>query len=129
MGRAARNIDGRVILYADRVTRSIQEAISETERRRAIQAEFNAKHGIVPRSAKRSEQRLLGEESTADMVADNQPSYGVDIPVDPREQQKLVESLKKEMFDAAARKEYELAAQLRDKIQAVLKAAMQNDEL
>jgi excinuclease ABC subunit B len=129
MGRAARNIDGRVILYADRVTRSIQEAISETERRRAIQAEFNAKHGIVPRSAKRSEQRSLGEESTADMVADNQPSYGVDIPVDPREQQKLVESLKKEMFDAAARKEYELAAQLRDKIQAVLKAAMQNDEL
>ena len=125
MGRAARNIDGRVILYADRMTRSMQEAISETERRRAIQAEFNAKHGIIPHSAKRSEQRSLGGEAQGQVVAQSEPLYGADIPADPREQQKLVERLRREMFDAAAKREYELAAQLRDKIQMILKFAME----
>lgn len=127
MGRAARNIDGRVILYADKVTRSIQEAIAETERRRAIQAEFNRTHGVVPRSAKRSEQRSLGEQGGSAALAQSQPTYGLDIPVDPREQQKLIEALKREMFDAAARKEYELAAQLRDKVHAVVAIAMQGE--
>ncbi len=127
MGRAARNVDGRVILYADRMTRSIQEAIAETERRRAIQAEFNAKHGIVPTSAKRAEQRSLGEGTTQSAVAQEAPAYGFDIPADPRERQKYIESLKREMFDAAARKEYELAAQIRDRIQVIVKHALQED--
>ncbi len=118
MGRAARNIDGRVILYADTMTKSMKEAIGETERRRAIQAEFNAKHGITPRSAKRSEQRSLGEGTA---VAEELPTYGVSIPVDPNEQRKLVEQLRKEMFDAAAKREYERAAQIRDTIQTILK--------
>jgi excinuclease ABC subunit B len=118
MGRAARNVDGRVILYADRMTKSMKEAIGETERRRTIQAEFNATHGIVPRSAKRSEQRSLGEATS---VAEALPTYGVDIPTDPNEQRKLVEHLRKEMFDAAAKREYERAAQIRDTIQTILK--------
>ncbi len=131
MGRAARNIEGRVILYADRMTRSINEAISETERRRAIQAAFNKEHGIVPRSAKSSQQRALGEDRShaeSAQVVEPEPTYGLEIPIDPREQQKLIASLKKEMFDAAARKEYELAAQLRDKIQVVVKAAMEGGD-
>jgi excinuclease ABC subunit B len=131
MGRAARNIEGRVILYADKMTRSIKEAISETERRRAIQAAFNKEHGIVPRSAKRSQQRSLGEDRSSAVVVEVEeakPTYGLEIPADPREQQRLIASLKKEMFDAAARKEYELAAQLRDKIQLVVKTAMQSEE-
>ncbi len=127
MGRAARNIDGRVILYADRMTRSMQEAIAETERRRSIQAEFNAKHGIVPRSAKRGEQRSLGEGTAPEAVAQEEPVYGFTIPDDPRERQKCIESLKREMFDAAARKEYELAAQLRDRIQLIVKRALQDE--
>jgi excinuclease ABC subunit B len=118
MGRAARNIDGRVILYADSITKSMKEAIAETERRRAIQAEFNTKHGITPRSARRSEQRSLGE---APAVAEAQGTYGVAVPADPKEQRKLVEQLRKEMFDAAAKRDYERAAQLRDSIQTILK--------
>jgi excinuclease ABC subunit B len=120
MGRAARNVSGRVILYADKMTRSIQEAIGETDRRRAIQAEFNAKHGITPRSATRSEQRSLGESGEAASVAEQTPQYGIDIPVDPKEQRALVESLKKQMFDAAAKREYERAAQIRDAIHKIL---------
>ncbi len=121
MGRAARNIAGRVILYADKMTRSMKEAISETERRRTIQAEFNALHGIIPRSATRSEQRSLGETATTETVAEDTPQYGLDIPVDPKEQRTLIESLKKQMFDAAAKREYERAAQLRDTIQKIVK--------
>ena len=124
MGRAARNIDGRVILYADRVTKSMKEAIAETDRRRAIQAEFNTKHGIVPRSATRSEQRPLGEAAEAAALMEQEPTYGISIPADPKEQKKLIESLRKEMFDAAAKRDYERAAQLRDTIQTMLKQVM-----
>jgi excinuclease ABC subunit B len=128
MGRAARNINGRVILYADRMTRSMSEAIAETERRRAIQAEFNRLNGIEPRSAKRSEQRSLSEGAEQVGVGESGVSYGgisgESLPEDPREQAKLIEQLKKEMFDAAAKREYELAAQLRDRIQGILKRAV-----
>jgi excinuclease ABC subunit B len=119
MGRAARNLNGRVILYADVMTRSMKEAIAETDRRRAIQAEFNAKHGIVPRTATRSEQVALGNAAEDALLEESAPQYGIEVPHDPKEQQRLVESLKKEMFDAAARREYEKAAELRDKIKAI----------
>jgi excinuclease ABC subunit B len=119
MGRAARNINGKVILYADQITRSMKEAIAETDRRRAIQAEFNKKHGIVPKSATRSEQVALGEVAEEEALSETAPSYGVSIPEDPKEQQRYIESLKKQMFDAAARRDYEEAAKLRDTIKAV----------
>ncbi len=119
MGRAARNLNGRVILYADTMTRSMKEAIAETDRRRAIQAEFNAKHGIVPRTATRAEQIALGDAAEEALLEESAPQYGIQVPADPKEQQRLVESLKKEMFDAAARREYEKAAELRDKIKAI----------
>jgi excinuclease ABC subunit B len=119
MGRAARNINGRVILYADQMTRSMKEAIAETDRRRKIQAEFNKEHGIVPRTATRSEQIALGDAAVEEAVGESAPKYGVVVPEDPKEQQKLLESLKKQMFEAAARREYENAAKLRDTIKAI----------
>ena len=119
MGRAARNINGRVILYADTMTKSMKEAIAETDRRRKIQAAFNKEHGITPRSATRSEQIALGEAVAEETLAENAPNYGVVVPEEPREQQKLIESLKKQMFEAAARREYETAAKLRDTIKAI----------
>jgi excinuclease ABC subunit B len=119
MGRAARNINGRVILYADQMTRSMKEAIAETDRRRKIQAEFNKEHGIVPRTATRSEQIALGDAAVEEAVGESAPKYGVVVPEDPKEQQRLLESLKKQMFEAAARREYENAAKLRDTIKAI----------
>jgi excinuclease ABC subunit B len=119
MGRAARNINGRVILYADTMTKSMKEAIAETDRRRKIQAAFNKEHSIIPRSATRSEQIALGDAVAEDTLAESSPKYGVVVPEDPREQQKLIESLKKQMFEAAARREYENAAKLRDTIKAI----------
>jgi excinuclease ABC subunit B len=119
MGRAARNLNGRVILYADTVTRSMKEAIAETDRRREIQADFNRRHGIVPRTATRAEQVALGDAAEEAVLEGSSPHYGIQVPEDPKEQQRLLESLKKEMFDAAARREYEKAAELRDKIKAI----------
>jgi excinuclease ABC subunit B len=116
MGRAARNVNGRVILYADRETKSMKEAIAETTRRRKIQAEYNKEHGIIPRSASRSEQIALGDQVDESAEA---AASGISIPQDPREQQRLLESLKKQMFDAAARREFEKAAELRDSIKAI----------
>lgn len=118
MGRAARNVNGRVVLYADRETKSIKEAIAETTRRRKIQAEYNKQHNITPRSAVRADQIALGE-LVDEAEAAAQALGGIEIPRDPREQQRLLESLKKEMFDAAARREFEQAAELRDRIKAI----------
>ena len=128
MGRAARNVKGRVILYADQMTQSMRAAIAETERRRGIQAAFNALHGIVPQSARRGEQRSLGDSAEALGVAQEVPVYGKDIPEDPKAQQKLIEGLKKEMFDAAARREYERAAQLRDRIKVITEMLLRRDD-
>ncbi len=119
MGRAARNINGRVILYADKVTKSINEAVAETDRRRTIQAEFNKQHGITPRSAVRSEQIALGAGASEEDTATQEAKQGIHIPADPKEAQRLIETLRKEMFDAAAKREYELAAERRDSIKAI----------
>jgi excinuclease ABC subunit B len=115
MGRAARNIRGRVILYADRHTKSMNEAIAETDRRRAIQAEFNATNAIVPSSAKRSEQTSLGDSAAGEIKPELEVGgIKIEIPKDPADQKKLVLKLRSEMFDAAAKREFERAAQLRD---------------
>ena len=115
IGRAARNINGAVILYADTVTRSMKQAIDETNRRRRLQAAFNKEHGITPQTVVRSLGTPLVEVYDADYVtvplaAEKAEKYA------PEEIHRLVQQLKKEMKQAAANLEFEKAAELRDRI-------------
>ncbi|MFK4874245.1 excinuclease ABC subunit UvrB [Novosphingobium sp. ZW T3_23] len=115
IGRAARNVDGRVILYADRMTGSMERAIAETDRRRARQEEYNAEHGITPQTIKRR---------IADIVADTASRDGVLIDIDAEGENNLVghnlrayiEELEQKMRNAAADLEFEEAGRLRDEI-------------
>lgn len=121
MGRAARNINGRAILYADIETKSIKAAISETDRRRAVQEAYNKQHGIEPRSAI-SKLRQTVEPSEEDlagvaMVAEGVAQYN--IPKDVAQQKALLNRLRQEMFQAASKQEYEQAAELRDRINVI----------
>jgi excinuclease ABC subunit B len=116
IGRAARNVEGRVILYADRVTDSMRVAIDETERRRAVQAEYNRRHAITPRSVKRAILRI-GEQVEADYAdgrraAERAKQIEVDSPEELRD---LISRLRAEMKQAAAELEFERAAELRDR--------------
>jgi excinuclease ABC subunit B len=118
-GRAARNLNGRVIMYADRVTASMKVAIDETERRRAIQAKYNTAHGITPKSVARAILDMRGSVYEADYVdltakaAEKKSRFHVDRPEDIR---KTLASLRKEMHSAADALEFERAAELRDRI-------------
>lgn len=115
IGRAARNVHGTVILYADNVTDSMKRAINETERRRRLQAAFNKEHGITPQTVIRSLGSPLIKIYDADYV---------DIPIaaekttaySPSDLPRMIRRLKKEMKEAAQQLEFEKAAELRDRI-------------
>ena len=115
-GRAARNVEGKVILYADRVTGSMSKAISETNRRRKIQDEYNKEHGITPVSIKKSVTDILSTiyESDYYTVPLEEKEAGFDIA--PEKISQAINTLNKEMKEAAKKLEYEAAAQKRDKI-------------
>jgi excinuclease ABC subunit B len=115
-GRAARNVAGRVIMYADQITRSMRACIDETERRRAAQLEFNATHGITPQSVKKSLRSILEDLSQHDyvqlpQVAEELTAYG-----DANALRRDIEAVRQEMLRAAAGLEFERAAQLRDRM-------------
>ena len=117
MGRAARNVNGRVIMYADRETDSMKKAISETNRRRKIQEEYNIKHNITPKTIKKNMAKGLtehyGDDFFADLEAEQRPKV---IPKDLKDLREKIEKLKKEMKKEAKSLEFENAAQLRDEI-------------
>ena len=115
IGRAARNSNGRVIMYADRITDSMQRAISETERRRAIQMAYNEKYGIVPKTI----QKGVRDSIEATRIAEEVESYDVnDIRAlkDEAQISQAIIVMKSEMMAAAENLEFEKAAELRDKI-------------
>ncbi|MGL5439429.1 MAG: excinuclease ABC subunit UvrB [Filifactoraceae bacterium] len=112
IGRAARNIKGRVIMYADSITKSMAAAIRETERRREIQDEYNKENGIVPTSIKKN---IMNKISTF-KVAEGEEVYSVRDTIDKLEVEKEIKSLYSQMLSCAENLEFEKAASLRDKI-------------
>ena len=111
IGRAARNAEGRVILYADTITPSMRAAMDETERRREIQQRYNREHGIVPKTIVKSVRELL------EISQDASESYRRDgVKMTAFERKKEIERLEKQMREAARMMEYEYAAVLRDQI-------------
>ncbi|HET6410571.1 MAG TPA: excinuclease ABC subunit UvrB [Anaeromyxobacter sp.] len=115
IGRAARNVNGRVILYADLVTDSMRKAIDETNRRREIQAAYNAEHGITPQTVRRNISDLHMAVVEADyLTVPLAPEEGAEVR--PEEIPEILASLEADMKEAARSLEFEKAAQLRDRI-------------
>jgi excinuclease ABC subunit B len=117
-GRAARHVDGRVICYADTLTRSLKETIDETGRRREIQRAYNLEHGITPASIKKEIHNILDTVYEADyaaipapMVAEGEAEY-----LSPKELKRRTDRLRKQMLDAAANLDFEKAAKRRDEL-------------
>jgi excinuclease ABC subunit B len=127
IGRAARNIHGRAILYADLMTDSIKQALAETERRRAIQAAFNRKHQIVPQSAASREPLSLLDQSAALSQNPAVSALLASAPQDRKAVEKLIEDYKHKMFHAAAAREFERAAELRDALKLLQQKLMVED--
>ena len=116
-GRAARNIDGKVIFYADTITQSMQKAIDEMNRRRTVQKEYNATHQIIPESIKKSIQKILvkqDKQATTSIVKNEEDEHFLrkDAP-------RLIKNLEKKMHAAAKNLEFEEAALLRDRIKRI----------
>ena len=124
IGRAARNADGRVIMYADVMTDSMKRAIDETERRREIQKKYNEEHGITPTTIKKAVRDLIAiskaaGESRADMEKDMES-------MSRKELEKLLKELNKRMHKAAAELDFEQAAELRDRIIEIKKNMLED---
>lgn len=115
-GRASRNVDGTVLMYADSVTESMERAMEETARRRTLQLEFNREHGITPETVKKSIQDILSSLAEQDYVTVEVEPEEVLPEAAPEDLPKIIESLTKEMFEAARNLEFEKAADLRDMI-------------
>jgi excinuclease ABC subunit B len=132
IGRAARNANGRVIMYADTITESMQVAIEETNRRRKIQEDYNAAHGIVPKTVLKSKEAILGQTKVADSKKANKRYYieeeEVTLAADPvvayltkDELLKMADRTRKAMEKAAKELEFMEAAKLRDEYTAIQK--------
>jgi len=115
MGRAARHVDGHVIMYADKVTNSMQEAIDETKRRRKIQEDYNRERGITPQGIRKAV-RDITERVRAAAVAEKRADYTVATPATREATLRLVKDLESQMKQAAKALEFEKAALLRDRI-------------
>lgn len=116
IGRAARHVEGQVLMYADRVTGSMQRAIDETNRRRALQLEYNAKNGIMPQTIQKAIREDLISQIIADARAELTPGELGPARPKPEELPRILEELEAEMKAASAALDFERAAQLRDEL-------------
>jgi excinuclease ABC subunit B len=119
VGRAARNVNGRAILYADHVTGSMARALQEMERRRTLQVQYNRAHGITPRSIVKSMEQVKLTTRVADARTERPPARGPAAGVDlrdPAKRAQAIAALERQMRDAAANLEFEVAAMLRDQL-------------
>jgi len=122
VGRAARNENGMVVMYADNITPAIKETVAETKRRREIQQKYNEEHRITPHTVSKAVQDILVRQQ-----ADAEEEAEIELGVlkksanlfDPKQRKKLIDALKKQMSDFADRLEYEQAAAVRDQIQEI----------
>jgi excinuclease ABC subunit B len=132
IGRAARNVNGKVIMYADKITDSMQQAIDETDRRRKIQLDYNLEHGITPKTIIRSKEAIMSQTKVADKKKSTGKYYieneEVTLAADPvvaylskEELLKMADRTKRSMEKAAKELEFMEAAKLRDEYMAVLK--------
>jgi len=115
-GRAARNVSGQVIMYADTITASIQACLDETRRRRNIQDKYNRKNHITPETIKKSVNNILMSVYEADYVTVPVDSGGKKMEISEEELPTMIRRLRKEMKQAARDLEFERAAELRDQI-------------
>jgi len=122
IGRAARNVAGQVVIYADQITGSIKRAVGETERRRALQLEYNKKHGITPKTIIKAIKDILPEYDEKGKLAENILKFEAKpIPKSKTALEQLIREKEKEMKEAAKKLDFELAAILRDEIRALTK--------
>ena len=118
IGRAARNVEGRVILYADQITRSMQSAIEETNRRRDIQLEYNKKHGITPKTIAK-EIKDITETMSSEHQKTVESLLKVDMEIAKKNPEKLIRQKEKQMEGAVKILDFETAAILRDEVAAI----------
>ncbi|WP_321324695.1 excinuclease ABC subunit UvrB [Thiomicrorhabdus sp.] len=128
IGRAARNVEGKAILYADKITKSMKTAIDETERRRAKQIEYNLERGITPRGLNKKVSDILEDSPYAakstrpgksQKVAEENAEYTPQKRLSPAEQASRIKKLEKQMYKAAKELDFEMAAKLRDEVKTL----------
>jgi len=124
-GRAARNVDGKVIMYADKITKSIQACLDETKRRRIIQARYNEENNITPETIKKSISNVLGSIYEADYMTVPVDAKGRSIPAKEEDLPAFIKNLTAEMKQAAKNLEFEKAAGLRDEIKEMNKILLE----
>jgi excinuclease ABC subunit B len=124
-GRAARNVDGKVILYADTITESIKAALDETNRRRVLQKEYNEKNSITPQSISKRIDEVLTSIYERDYFDYLKISEDKDIYLSPENRKKRMEELEKQMKKAVRNLEFEKAAELRDELKKLKKRELE----
>ncbi len=133
IGRAARNVRGEVVLYADQITGSIKRALDETDRRRKLQLEYNKRHGITPRTIKKrihdifEEWQIINPKSEARNLKQGKEVLNIELQTDKRPVEVIIREKELQMKEAAQGLEFELAALIRDEIKLLKQYARQNN--